>query len=91
MKIVAYTYEADIHCVKCAVERFARLEPTHSLQPASYGFTETLSDGSTIDLDENRIDIEQMDNEGNKITPVFAIDEILREHKHCGDCHEPLE
>lgn len=76
MKIIAYTYEADVHCISCARERF-KDEPKAGL--------------SNDDFDENWLSYTQEDREGNPIHPVFDIDEnIDGVFDHCGDCGEEL-
>lgn len=88
MHILGYTYEADVHCVNCAAERFGRFGPAHNVEwNRGYGFLETLSDGSTIELDENHIPIDEKDNEGNPIHPMFSLDNDI---EYCGDCHDEL-
>ena len=76
MKIIGYAYEADLHCVNCAVKRFSVTEP-HKINMA-------------MELDCNGISIDQPDNEGNPVHPIFSTDEQL-EIPHCGDCHQVIE
>lgn len=71
MKIIAYTYEADVHCPQCARQYF---------KPGEF-----IAIGQ---LDEHCIDSEQLDREGNRVHPVFDIDDV--EFTHCGDCGERL-
>lgn len=76
MKIIAYTYEADCHCVDCAKKRF-ELPPLTSLERKDRW------------PDNNGISAYQRDNEGNEVRPIFSTDEQL-EPLHCGDCHESI-
>jgi hypothetical protein len=34
--------------------------------------------------------LEGVDHEGNEVGAVFSWDEILTDHRHCGDCREEL-
>jgi len=77
MRIIAYTYEADVHCPECARERFGTAD-------ASF----TNNKGW---IDEHGISDASIDGEGNPIHPVFDIDEDPDgAFTHCGDCHEEL-
>ena len=58
MKIIGYAYEADLHCVNCAVKRFSVTEP-HKINMA-------------MELDRNGISIDQPDNEGNPVHQFLA-------------------
>lgn len=75
IRIVGYTYEADVHCPSCAVQDFkdGRLVP---------------SDNYCIE-DENGLVLDAKDREGNVIKPVFSTDEDA-ETMVCGDCGHPL-
>lgn len=75
MRVVAYTYEADVHCVACTKERFGKHKLAH--KPSA-----------PHDYDEHGIDYKQEDGEGNLIHPVFSTDET--DFTHCGDCHEDI-
>lgn len=61
MSIIAYTYEADYHCVPCAVERF--------------GFSASESAGSVLVCDGNGIPVRAEDVEGNRLTPLYNYQE----------------
>jgi hypothetical protein len=94
MTIIAYTYEADYHCIKCANKRFAyyrtcevRFTDAHdrSVMTAPYGIYD-----------------DQKDSEGNLVQPLFSTDEwqefdeaFLAENPtqylECGDCHEIID
>ena len=76
MRIIAYTYEADCHCLDCASNRF-QIEPHKR------------SAWKNIHLDENYIPMTQEDVEGNLIRPVFSTDELPT--THCGTCRQEIE
>lgn len=95
-KPIAYTYEADYHCVDCTRERFA-IMPTRP----------RLRNIFNIEVDGNGINPHALDNYGNPISAVFSTDELPTdlEDRHggwhtlnCGDCraiiatrHQSLE
>ena len=87
MHIVAYTYDADIHCIACTVKQFAYFH-TGEIRIAVG--------------DWNGIYFNQEDSEGNLVHPLFSTDEwqeldegFLAENPTqylaCGDCHEIIE
>ena len=76
MKIIAYTYEADVHCVGCSIKRFGLTSLECQKIPM------------TVDTDQNGIPIGASDSEGNTIHPIFSTDEQLE--LHCGDCRARL-
>ena len=78
VRIVAYTFEADVHCPLCTVERadvglLTREPPLHPY---------TDEHGLTADL---------VDREGNPVRPVFSTDAFGAVVPHCGECGAPLE
>ena len=70
MKVVAYTYEADVHCPACTAADAARgiLRRNQSTPP---------------ERDEHGIAGDLVDREGNHTLPVFS---TYHELAHCGDC-----
>ena len=80
MKIIGYTYEADVHCPACTYKRFGR----HILPQWQQDERPDL-------CDSHGIVINAYDREGNTINPVFDIDEASESLTHCGDCHEELQ
>ena len=74
-RIIAYTYDADVHCPDCTAHDAAvgvmRREPPLSL-----------------DVDEHDLAYDLIDREGNRVRPVFSTDE--HDFTNCSDCHEPL-
>lgn len=82
MKVIAYTYEADYHCLDCATKRFGHGEQAGKLAVASLPI-------AAVEFDENWIPYNQEDNEGNPIHPVFSTDDL--ENASCGDCHEEIQ
>ena len=90
--ILAYTYEADYHCIDCTRKRFFYLyvEPNRSIVTTN------------SETDENGILYTQDDNEGNRVHPVFSTDEWQEldegytsenptQYLACGDCHTVIE
>jgi hypothetical protein len=75
-RIVAYTYEADVHCPDCAAHRafVGLLARTPPLQ---------------MGTDEHGLAFDLIDREGNPVRPVFSTDE-RDTLTHCGDCMEEL-
>ncbi len=64
-RIIAYTYDADIHCPACAYRLFG---PGRESVPAP-GLT-----------DEHGIPYRTLDREGNAVHPVFSTDELYDTH-----------
>jgi hypothetical protein len=94
MRAIAYTYEADIHCIKCANKRFAYYH-TNDVRFSH-------AQDTSVRVDEYGIYDDQEDKEGNLVHPVFSTDEwqeldqsFLAENPTqylvCGDCHEIIE
>jgi hypothetical protein len=93
--IVGYTYDADTHCPDCTRERFGPGAGHTITLNRDYGYTETLSDDSTIQLDQNRVRDGSTDSEGNPVNPIFldaAMDHANTEGQpeYCAECGEPL-
>lgn len=90
-RIIAYTYDADVHCVSCTKRRFAPKDKRHC-EPAAYGFNQRVRGSfnriERTPLDEHYVPVYAADSEGNQVHPVFSTDE--HEFTHCGDCHAPL-
>ena len=95
MRIIAYTYEADYHCIDCTSKRYK-----------AHGFYDR--DGKPWrsnyggQVDWNGVHVYIHDREGNLVHPLFSIDEwqefdeaFLAENPTqylaCGDCHEVIE
>lgn len=79
MQIMAYTFEADIHCPACTKQTAQRMLLDHR---HPYAMGESC-------LDDNGIEYDLVDSEGNLIHPVFNTDEACH-LTHCGDCHQKL-
>lgn len=78
MRIIGYTYCADIHCPDCA-SRDAAVGILQRVPPLS------------MDTDEHGLAYDLHDRENNRVHPVFDIDEdVGGSFTHCGDCHEEL-
>lgn len=75
-RIIAYTFEADVHCPDCTEHKAAigalRREP-----PLQMG------------TDEHGIATDLVDREGNQVHPVFSTDE--HGFSHCSDCRCDLD
>ena len=101
MNIIAYTFEADYHCIPCTVKRFA------------YFHTGNVREEG---VDWYGIYTDQVDSEGNLVHPLFSTDEWQNfnqpsvfedgtcdhdwdwqcvcsdtQYLTCGDCHEVIE
>lgn len=59
MRIIGYTYEADVHCVDCTRKRFPR-----ESAPADYPYTDSAG-----------VPLTARDREGNVVHPITDIDE----------------
>ncbi len=78
MRVIAYTFEADVHCPACTRE------------DASAGLL-MRKPPLQIGVDEHGLAYDLIDREGNPIHTVFDIDEdIDGSFSYCGDCHEKL-
>ncbi len=78
MRIIGYTYCADVHCPDCA-GRDADVGVLRRVPPLKMG------------TDQHGIAYDCVDREGNPIRPLFDTDEEVVAHfTHCGDCHEEL-
>jgi hypothetical protein len=76
-RVVAYTYEADVHCPDCTAHR------------ASVGLL-SREPPLNLETDEHGIALDLIDREGNSVRPVFSTDEVLSDYTHCGACHQEL-
>lgn len=86
MRIIAYTYEAGVHCIACTQKR------AHGTLEIGLGFRfhpDSLNSPDHEAVDEHGISIHAVDREGNPIHPIFSTDEQL-EPIYCGDCHERI-
>ena len=64
-RIIAYTYDADVHCPDCTEHLFL-IGRLVLARPCAN--------------DKNGLPMEMTDFEGNPIRPVFSTDEIPRQH-----------
>jgi hypothetical protein len=78
VRIVAYTFEADIHCPACTAER------------ADVGLL-TCEPPLRQPVDEHGLTADLVDREGNPIRPVFSTDAFGVVVPHCSECGAPLE
>lgn len=77
MRIIGYTYEADVHCPACSKRRFGAFK--------GIVYSRQLNAGN---CDVNGISYSARDSEGNPIHPVFGISEDAQHLTHCGDCRQ---
>lgn len=73
MNIVGYTYDAAVHCPKCAREYVSKNTP------------EWHTEDDIQDILDGNASFQ--DGEGNEIHPVFDTDEAGDTPEHCDDCH----
>jgi hypothetical protein len=78
MRIIAYTFEAYVHCPACTKQAIERMKLDHS---HPYALRDVCQDDHGIEYDF-------VDSDGNLIHPVFRSDEI--DLTHCGDCRARL-
>lgn len=71
MKVVGYSYDADIHCVDCTIKGFQPYLPE-----SGHRTVEDWLDAEDL----------PHDSEGNEIHPIFDTDEAGDSPEHCGDC-----
>ena len=74
-RVIAYTFEADVHCADCAVQ-------------AAAGGRLAADPGGPLGTDEHGLPFALRDREGNPVHPVFSTDEA--EGLRCGCCGAPL-
>lgn len=77
MRIIGYTYDADMHCPACTV------------RDAGLGIlTRQMPHRATLS-DEHGLGYDLIDAEGNPVHPIFSTDD--NSHlEYCGDCREKL-
>lgn len=78
MKVIAYTFEADLHCIDCTLKRHAA---------GRFTMADPLGLGSG--KDENGVPYAATDREGNAVHPLFPTDEMS--FNVCGDCMQEIE
>lgn len=71
MRIIAYTYLADVHC------------PDYTNVDACSGLLQR-KPPLQLETDEHGLPYDLVDREGNNPTPIFSTDEHLE--LRCGDC-----
>ena len=81
MNIIAYTYEADYHCPDCTRK--------------AYALGQLLTGDTVRGYDEHTLPFDTTDAEGNRVHPVFSLDELPCDLSveaggytpvSCGDC-----
>ena len=95
MRIIAYTYDADVHCPDCArsyAERQFDRNQLAGIGRAPYTLPDRAPPGMTLNemmrRDENGVPEYFSDSEGNEGAVVFVTDE--HDFTHCGTCREEL-
>ena len=94
MRVIAYTYEADHHCIDCTVKRYQSGE--FDKAPTDYPYY------NGNDTDQNRVGYDSLDSEGNYVHPVFSTDEwqnfdpsfladFPTQYLECGNCHTIID
>ena len=73
-RIIAYTYDADVHCPDCA--------------DAAYAAGWLVRSGRHGEYDGHGLPMSLIDSEGNPVHPVFSTDE--HEFTNCSDCGERI-
>lgn len=76
VRVVAYTYEAGVHCPTCA---------RRAWQAGCL-----IASGQDTRLDEHGIPCALIDREGNPVRPVFDIDESGA-CQPCDTCHDLID
>lgn len=76
MNIIAYAFDADVHCPGCTKARSQTLRLDHN-HPYAIG---------TPMMDEHGIEYDLVDRESDLIHPMFDTDEL--ESTACSDCGE---
>jgi hypothetical protein len=75
MRILAYTYNAAMHCVEC------------TRNAADIGLI-TREPPLKLETDMHGIALDLVDTEDNPVTAVFHHEDI--DGEFCDDCHEPI-
>jgi hypothetical protein len=76
MRIIGYTYLADMHCPACT-EHKAAIGILKRQPPLQMG------------TDEHGIALDLVDHQSNPVRPIFSTDEV-GDCPYCGDCLEEL-
>jgi len=102
MRIIAYTYEADTHCIACTVKRY-QANGFDTAPPALARYIirsdKEISAGYE---DANGIGYLALDYESNPLHPIFSIDEWQElddsfltgnptQYLACSDCHDVID
>lgn len=84
-RIIAYTYDADVHCIDCTRKRHS----LWALQRKYPGIYVKADGDHLVAVDEHGVADYSCDSEGHAIHPVFTTDE--HDFTYCGDCCKELE
>lgn len=90
MEVIAYTYDADIHCESCML-KYARAVPYSEYEfGLTYSDEDITSSPGIIDVKE-AVDLGIIrDSEGNPIHPIFDTDEWYANDIYEGNTHATL-
>tara|TARA_R100000306_G_C4287504_1_gene98299 strand:+ start:61 stop:363 length:303 start_codon:yes stop_codon:yes gene_type:complete len=91
--VIAYSYQADDHCISCTVNRY---------RSGGFDTLEEWHPNYNHGLDEHGVGMDAMDYESNAVHPIFSTDEWQEydpsfladnpiQYLACGDCHEVIE
>jgi len=84
-RVIAYTYEADVHCIDCTRQRFGPCKTCRC--PPPYPGDEKVCEAyvnTPPGCDEHAVPYDATDRGGNPVHPVFSTDETDFTHCHCG-------
>lgn len=79
-KIIAYAFEAALHCPACTQRAAQRMKLDHN---HPYAMGESCRDDHGVEYD-------LVDREGNLVHPVFVTDSDVDASECCDDCHTNL-
>ena len=77
MRVIGYTFDADVYCVNCTKSRHAKNLFTFDRQ-------------GTEGKDPHGIPHDATDTEDNLVCPIFSTDEQIETY-HCRDCQGRIE
>lgn len=72
--VLAYAYDADMHCVACTRRAWAQKA---LVRDAAHPY-------ASPGRDENGLPCDLVDREGNLVMPLFA--DAVEQEEYCGDC-----
>ena len=101
MNLIAYTYEADVHCIGCT-KTYVHVDRWKFLCSIPQHPSGCWCVSASRHYDNNGVGHDQKDREGNLVHPLFSTDEWQEldesflldypiQYLVCGDCHEVIE